>query len=355
MSPGSPVLDDPNALRAADPRHILDAFLAMSDQLASSFRLGAEVVAPPATVLLSVVFCAMGGSAAAGDVVASAYGEVVEVPFLSVRGYRLPGFCGPSTLVVCSSFSGNTQETVAAYREAAVRGCRVVVVCSGGDLEEMAESDHVPVVRIPADVPMPRAALGHLVGATLGALTSMDILDARDHVTGAQGVLEALAGEIGPEQPVGENEAKDVAGWLGDRIPVIWGSEGVSEAAARRWKSAFNENAKVPAFASALPELDHHEIVGWAEGPRSGFGLVILREDGEHETVGTRLVATREEVGELPWREVHARGASPLSRALSLMMLGDAASAYHAVARGLDPAPIDSLERIKRRLVEGSS
>lgn len=346
------VLDDPDALQAADPQGMLGAFLTLPDHLATSFNLGAEIDAPPATLVQSVVFCAMGGSAAAGDVVGSVYREAVEVPMLTVRGYRLPGFCGPSTLVVCSSFSGNTEETVAAYREAAVRGCRVLVVCSGGELEELAGSDGVPVVRIPADVPMPRAGLGHLVGATLGALTAQGVLEARDHVTGAQGVLEALAGEIEPGQPGGHNSAKDLAAWLEDRIPVVWGSEGISEAAAWRWKCAFNENAKMPAFASTMPELDHHEIVGWAEDPRPGFALVILREEGEHESIDARLLATLEETGSLPWREVSARGTSPLSRALSLMMLGDVASTYHALARGLDPAPIESLERIKRRLVE---
>jgi glucose/mannose-6-phosphate isomerase len=346
------ILDDPGALRDGDPQGMLGAFSALPDQLGTSFRLGLEIDAPPATLALSVVFCAMGGSAAAGDVVASAYREAVEMPLIPVRGYRLPGFCGPSTLVICSSFSGNTEETVAAYREAALRGCRVLVVCSGGELEEMAGSDGVPVLRIPADVPMPRAGLGHLVGATLGALTALGVLEARDQVTGAQGVLEALAGEVEASRPVGQNEAKDLAIWLGDRIPVVWGSEGVSEAAAWRWKSAFNENAKMPAFASTLPELDHHEVVGWAEGPRPGFALVVLREEGEHETVDARLAATREEIGDLPWREASARGASPLSRALSLIMLGDMASAYHALARSVDPAPIESLERIKRRLVE---
>jgi glucose/mannose-6-phosphate isomerase len=346
------ILDDPGALEAADPQGLVGAYLSLPDQLSTAFRLGLEVEAPPATLALSVVFCGMGGSAAAGDVVAFAYREAVEIPMVPVRGYRLPGFCGPSTLVVCSSFSGNTEETVAAYREAAVRGCRVLVVCSGGDLEELAGRDGVPVVRIPAEAPMPRAALGHLVGGTLGALTAMGVLEARDQVTGAQGVLEALAAEVEPGRPVGANEAKGIAAWLGDRIPVVWGSEGVSEAAAWRWKSAFNENAKVPAFASTLPELDHHEVVGWAEGPRPGFALVVLREEGEHESLDARLAATRDEIGDLPWREVRARGASPLSRALSLTMLGDAASAYHALARGVDPAPIESLERIKRRLVE---
>jgi glucose/mannose-6-phosphate isomerase len=331
---------------------MLGAFASMPRQLSASFEIGARLEAPPATLVRSVVFCAMGGSAAAGDVVSSAYRYALDVPTFTVRGYELPAFCDPSSLVVCSSYSGNTEETLAAYGEALMRGCRLLVVASGGELAERAASDGVPAVLIPADVPMPRAGLGYLVGGLLGALQSLGLLQARDHVTGAMGVLEVLGEELGPERPPSQNEAKDLAEWVGERIPLVWGSEGISEAAAWRWKSAFNENAKTPAFAATLPELDHHEVVGWAEGGRRGFAVVVLREEGEHETVPARLAATRAEVRDLPWREAEARGASTLSRVLSLMLLGDLASTYLGLSKGIDPGPIDSLARIKARLGE---
>jgi glucose/mannose-6-phosphate isomerase len=343
-------LDDDDALREADTQDMLGSFLSLPRQLGTSFEIGLDVDTPPATLLQSVVFCAMGGSAAAGDVVIAAFGDALELPMLVVRGYRLPGFCGPSALVVCSSFSGNTEETLAAYREATLRGCRVVAVSSGGQLAERARVDGVPAVVIPADVSMPRAALGHLVGGALGALTALGVLDPRDHVAGAQGVLEALAEDLGPDRPSGENEAKQVATWLEDRIPLVWGSEGLSDPASWRWKCAMNENAKRPAFSATFPELDHHEVVAWAEGDRDGFAAVVLRDEGEHETVSARLEATRAEVGDLPWREVRSHGASPLSRVLSLMLLGDLTSTYLALAAGIDPGPIDSLARIKERL-----
>ena len=343
-------LDDAAALRDADTHDMLGAFLSLPGQLAASFEAGVGVEMPAATLLQSVVFCAVGGSAAAGDVVATAFGDAVELPTAVVRGYRLPGFCGPSTLVVCSSFSGKTEETVAAYREASLRGCRLVTVSSGGDLVERAMIDGVPAVIIPGDVAMPRAGLGYLVGGILGALTNLAVLDPRDHLTGAQGVLETLAEELAPDRPMEENEAKDLAAWLGDRIPLVWGSEGVSQAAAWRWKCAVNENAKRPAFAATFPELDHHEVVGWAAEDWDGFAVIVLRDEGEHESIPARLEATRAEMGGLPWREVRGRGASPLSRVLSLMLLGDLTSTYLGLASGFDPGPIDALTRIKERL-----
>jgi glucose/mannose-6-phosphate isomerase len=159
--------------------------------------------------------------------------------------------------------------------------------------------------------------------------------------------------EIAPDRPRRHNEAKETAAWIGERIPLVWGSEGISAAAAWRWKCALNENAKAPAFAATFPELDHHEVVAWAEGGHPGFVVLALREEGEHPSLIRRLEATRAEVHELPWRQVEARGASPLSRVLSLMLLGDLTSTYLGLARGLDPGPIDSLSRIKERLREG--
>lgn len=352
MSPGVSILDDESALRASDPSGILDAFLSLPMQLADAYLRWELEPRPP--VPRSVTICAMGGSAAAGDVVRAAYADRLTRPVSSVRGYRLPGHLGPEDLVVCVSFSGNTEETLAAFEEALARGCRVAVVCSGGRLAERGEESATGALfGIPADVPMPRAGLGYLTAGVLGVLGRAGVLPWPDEeVEEVRGVVGALADELGPGR---SNHAKELAAWLEDRVPVVWGSEGPSEAAAWRWKCAFNENAKVPAFASALPELDHHEVAGWSEGRGGGFALVVLREEGEHPTVGPRVAATLEVMAEagMPVREVRGRGSSGLARTLSLMLVGDAASTYHALARGVDPTPIRAIEELKARLAEG--
>jgi glucose/mannose-6-phosphate isomerase len=344
-------LDDPTALGGSDPSGMLAAFANAGPQLRGAYE-GARAVAPPRPgAPRSVVVCAMGGSAAAGDVVATA--TEPPAPMSVVRGYRLPAALGPEDLVACVSYSGNTEETVAAHAEALRRGVPTVAVCSGGELARRASEGDTPVARIPGSAPVPRAGLGELVGGLLGALVAARVLQQTDaEVEEAGRTLDARARELGPEVPTERNEAKQVAEWVGDRIPLVWGSEGVSAAAAWRWKTAFNENAEIPAFASALPELDHHEVVGWTGDRGKAFRLLILREDGEHDRVGARLEATLEEVAGsgLEWREVRARGIGPLARALSLAMVGDLASAYHALARGIDPAAMGPLDRIKSRL-----
>jgi len=349
------VLADPARLREGDPAGMLAAFASSGRQLQQAYRAARGASVPFAGQVRSITFCAMGGSAAAGDMASAALVDRAGAPTLTLRGYRVPASHGPSDLVVCVSYSGNTEETVAAFGAARERGCSVIAVCGGGRLAELALDAGVPLVEIPTEAPVPRAGLGSLVGGVLGALAGAGVLSAIEQdVEDAAATLDAAGRDLDPDVPPDRNEAKEVAAWVEDRIPLLWGSEGVSAAAAWRWKTAFNENAEIPAFASALPELDHHEILGWTEGRGRGFALLILREEGEHESVGPRLRATLEEIdgSGLEWREVWARGRSPLARGLSLSLIGDLASAYHAIGRGIDPSAMASLTRVKERLAE---
>ena len=343
-------LDDASALIAGDPQGLVDAYRALPETLEAGYRMASGSLVRPRDALRSVTFCAMGGSAAAGDVASSAFADRLRVPVETVRGHELPLHCGRGALVVCSSYSGNTEETLAAYREALSRGCETVAIASGGELASAADESGAPLVRLPGDAPQPRAALGSLAGAAIGTLSSSGLLeDADADVMDARDSLARAAGELGQESPPGPNEAKSIDEWLGDRIPLVWGWRGIGAAAAWRWKCAFNENAKLPAFASELPELDHHEVVGWASRGGDGFGVVVLRHEGEPSSAEIRIAATLDVAG-LEAHEVWASGDRPLARALSLMLIGDLASAYHALARGIDPAPIEAIARVKGRL-----
>ena len=343
---------DPAALVTGDPSGMLEAFLRLPEQLVVGYEAG-RAAPLPTIAPRSLILCGMGGSAAGGDVVASAFADRLPVPVSSVRGYSVPSWCGPEDLVLCLSFSGETEETISFLEDARARGAAVAVVGSGGRLADLA--GRRGLVRIPADAPMPRAGLGLLAGGALGALVTTGLLpDADAEVKEASEVLAGLAEELA--EAGGENEAIDVARAVGsEHVPVVWGSEGIAEPAAFRWKAAFNENAKIPAFSSALPELNHHEIAGWSEGRGHGFLVLALRHPREHPTVRARLEATFEVIEEsgIGWREAQARGQTPLCHSLSLILLGDVASSYHALARGVDPGPIAAIDRLKGRLAEG--
>jgi glucose/mannose-6-phosphate isomerase len=294
----------------------------------------------------------MGGSAAAGDLVAAAYAAEAPVSLSVRRGYTLPAWVGRDTLVICLSYSGDTEETLAAHDEAAARGSRIVTISAGGQLASRAAQGGAAHLAVAPGAPKPRAALGSLTGAAVGALVAAGVLEESSEE------IEETAAALPTDRldagiVTGGNRAKQIAGFVGSRIPVVWGSEGVSWPAAWRWKCAFNENAKIPAFASSLPELNHHEVVGWTKGHTDAFCLVVLREPGEHPTVQARLDATLPEIRDADVEVLEIRsegGSSPLARGLELMLVGDLASAYHAIGRGIDPAPIEAIARVKARL-----
>jgi glucose/mannose-6-phosphate isomerase len=166
--------------------------------------------------------------------------------------------------------------------------------------------------------------------------------------------LDELAAACAPSAPSAVNRAKRLAGRIGDRTPVVWGGEGIGSVAAARWKTQFNENAKVPAWASSLPEVDHNEVVGWSQGAGSRSFLVALRHEGEPADVAARFAPSLDIVRSAgaDVEEVWASGGSALSRFLSLSLLGDFTTSYLGIARGIDPTPIEAIERLKRALAE---
>ncbi len=346
-------LDDPQALRLADPQGMLDAVLGMPNDCRAAYDSARETQGlPSAEGVTSVTFCGMGGSAVSGDVVRSVFIERLGLPVEVNRSPVLPEHCGSQTLVVSSSYSGNTAETLASFRAANERGCRVLVVTSGGTIADEAAGLGVAIVRVP-DGYQPRAALGHLGFASLGALEAMGILppleaDVDEAIAEVGNVITAM----GPDVPSADNAAKTLASKIGDRSPVIWGADGIGSVAAARWKTQMNENGKLPAFWSSMSELDHNEVVGWTAPFGERFFVVGLRHDGEDPQLPPRFPLSFDIVraagGEV--EEVHARGASALARLMSLIIVGDLTSVYLAIGRGVDPTPVPVIERLKAAL-----
>jgi glucose/mannose-6-phosphate isomerase len=346
-------LDDVARLRQLDASDMLGAVASLPDQARESYGRGRELdPLPSLDGIGAVTYCGMGGSAVAGDVVRSLFRGRLGVPIEMNREPALPGYCGPSTLVVVCSYSGGTSESLAAYDEALARGCRTLVLTSGGELGARADAAGTPVASVPGGL-MPRAALGHLAFALIGALEAAGLLPrlAAD-VDEAVSEMARLVDDLGPEVGRDRNAAKRLAGAIGERVPVIWGAEGFAAVAADRWRTQWNENAKLPAFSAALPELDHNEVVGWTQGTGRGFAVVALRHAGEHPDVVARFPLSIEiarKAGAEPV-EVTASGASSLARLCSLVVLGDFASTYVGLARDVDPSPIEAIAALKAAL-----
>lgn len=348
-------LDDASAVRAADPGGMLAAVAALPEHCREGYRAGRSAAQLPSGEGLSAIaFCGMGGSGVSGDVIRALYAERLRLPVEVVRGPALPEFCGPHTLVLCSSYSGNTAETLSCFEESVRRGCRIAAVTSGGGLGQRAGELELASVVVPAGF-QPRAALGYLSLGALGALEEIGLIPAlAGDLEEAAAELGSLAARLGPERPAADNLAKRLALAIGDRTPVVWGAEGIGAVAAARWRTQMNENAKVPALSASLPELDHNEVVGWSEGAGEGFFLVVLRHEREHPDVALRFpvsIRIAEESG-MEAKEVWTAGLSPLARLLGLVMIGDFTSVYLALLRGVDPTPTVAIERLKRALAE---
>ncbi len=336
---------------------MLDAVGALPVHCREAYDAACSAGLPLADGVTSIVVCGMGGSAMSGDVVRSVFGDRLTVPLEVNRGPRLPRYAGPSTLVVASSYSGETAESLSAFEESIARGCRHLTITAGGTLAARAREVGAAVVMVPPGF-QPRAALGHLGFAAIGALEAMGLLPpCGDDVAETVAELERLVALLGPAVDVESNAAKRLAGLIGDRVPVVWGAEGIGAVAAMRWKCQLNENGKIPAFSSSMSELDHNELVGWTRPYGSRFTLISLRHDGEPAGFAARFDLSYEIAKEagVAIEELRGGGRSDLTRLMALIVAGDFTSAYVALRRGVDPTPVQVIMDLKAALAEASA
>jgi glucose/mannose-6-phosphate isomerase len=338
---------DAAAVAAVDSTGQAGEILALGDHLRDAlWRVESAAIAPFEAG--AMVVAGMGGSAVGGRLALGALGPRLRRPLAIVDDYALPGWAGPDTLVLCSSYSGTTEETLAAYDDAGERGSRRLVATTGGPLAERARRDRVPVIPVPGGF-QPRAAVGYSLVAALEAAALGGVAPSlREEVDAAALLAERLAPEWGPDGPE-DGEAKRLARGLHGTVPVIAGAE-LAAAAAYRWKCQINENAGLPAFASVLPELDHNEIVGWPAA--DGLSAVFLEDPGAdpRNLLRSELSAGQAAAGAAVVERVLARGETPTERLVSLVLLGDLVSLYLAVLRGEDPVSVPPIDALKAEL-----
>ena len=343
-------LDDPAAIARVDPSDARGVLTGFPEQC----RRAAELVAAPTPAAdrpRVVVVAGMGGSAAGGDIVAACGAGSVEVPVLVHRGYGLPAPAAAGALVIASSYSGETAEVLSAVEVALARGVPVVAITAGGTLGRIAAAHGLPRVALPPGL-MPRMALGYLLLPAIALLAGCGVAVAtKDEVIEAIEVVTAMAGDLAPERPASANEAKRLALAVGRRLPVVYGGQ-VTGLAAYRWKTDFEENAKVFALAGAVPETTHNEIEAWRRPGARAMQLVLLRDAGEPAPVSRRIVVFRDLAGPAAGgvSEAWSRGRGVLARLLSLVYLGQWTSYYLAVLRDVDPWSIPLLDEVKRRM-----
>jgi glucose/mannose-6-phosphate isomerase len=371
------LLDDATRLEQGDPGGMLPAVASAAAQVREAAVLAVE--AGVASLAddgrpRSVVVCGMGGSGIAGDVLAAVAGSSCPVPVITHRGYGLPAWVGPVDLVVAVSCSGSTEETLSALEEAVRRGCRLLVVGRAGspvdDLGQRGRAVFVPVTQ----GRQPRATMWALSTPLVVAGHALGLLQAPDDVVEeAARTLEGVADRCRIDAASLVNPAKRLALDLQERMPMLWGTSPLAGAVAYRFACQLNENAKVPAVWGVLPEANHNQVVAF-DGPLAGaravhdddlfrdrgddededgqLTLVLLRDSEEHPQVTRRADVSVELAHErgIPVVQLAAEGSSAFARLAWLVGTTDYASAYLALAQGLDPTPVDAITALKERI-----
>jgi glucose/mannose-6-phosphate isomerase len=289
--------------------------------------------------------CGMGGSAIGGDLAAAAIGDRLTAPMVTVRGYALPSWATPEWTVLCSSYSGDTEETLACFEAAEALGAKRLVASTGGPLVDRARDTGVPVVGLPG-IFQPRAAVAYMV-VVAAEVASLAGVAPRLHTE-----IDAAAAFLADQAEILQQQAREIATLVAGAVPVIYGSD-LTAPVARRWKTQVNENAKFPAWWGELPEADHNELLGWSGAVGDERAAAIFLEDrDQHPRVARRfeLTAKSIESGAAAVARVETAGETRLERMLWAVMLGDLVTLELARQRGVDPLPVEAIERFKEEM-----
>ncbi|MBU0496459.1 MAG: bifunctional phosphoglucose/phosphomannose isomerase [Candidatus Thermoplasmatota archaeon] len=349
------MLDDPEILRKIDAAGML--------QTIDKFPLYIKDIREHLTSIHifklikvdNVIITGMGGSGIAGEIVASLLRDKLDIPFVLNRDYDLPKWVKKDTLAIFISYSGNTEETISAFKIAHQKKCSIICITSGGKLEELAEKRNITTIKIPGGL-QPRAAIAYLLFSLIGVLQKTGILthqiepDIIEAITTAQEIIS----ENNSQVEEAKNPAKQFARVLFGAIPQIYGW-GVYTPIATRWRYQFNENSKLIARDDTLPECTHNDIVGWSSNPKASqhFSVILFR-DRSFETI---YLTTRIEFMKTLFKEtartvheIYPKGKSSLAKMISLLLFGDYISCYLAILRQIDPTPIDVITELKQQL-----
>ena len=320
---------------------MLDDILAIPDHLRDAlWRV--ESARLEAADAAGLMICGMGGSAIGGDLATAALGDRLTRPLVTVRGYALPSWATPEWTVLCSSYSGDTEETLGCFAAAEALGARRLVASTGGALVADAREAGVPVIGLPGLLPAPRTAVAYmLVCATEVAALAGVAPRVHTEIDAAAAFLSECSADL-------QARAAEIAAKLGGAVAVITGAD-LTAPVARRWKTQINENAELPAFYSELPEANHNELCGWSG---ESFSTVLLEDSDQHPRERRRFELTAAAIASSGAEvvRVETEGETRVARLLWTTMLGDLVSLAIAEARGVDPLPVEAIEGLKSEL-----
>ncbi len=354
------LLDQKEIIENADRQNMFKLIAEFSGQLKHAEEIGKSVSLNPnyAKGVTKIVFSGLGGSAIGADFIRSYLAYDLMVPIFVNRHYRLPKFVDEKTLLIVSSYSGETEETLSAFKQGLGTGAKIMAITSGGELARQALANSFPVIEIPGGM-SPRAALGYSVLPLLVVLSKLGFKEAYrpQEFKEAQELIQKLSNsEYGTNVPFEKNKAKQLAFSCLNHFPIIYSGPDYLDVVALRWRGQIEENSKALAFHHVFPEMNHNELVGW-KNPADLLKktvVFILRDSADHKRIQMRMDLTRKIVGQYAHSvtELLTQGKGFLSRMLSLVHLGDWISVYLAVLYQVDPTPVEVIQYLKSELAK---
>lgn len=342
-----------------DIRDSANMFAVIADfpgQLKQAFEIGSNInIQLDNSKIRNIIITGLGGSAIGGDLLRSYLQYEIKIPVQVNRNYFIPAYANENTLVICSSYSGDTEETLSAYNDAKTKGCKIACISAGGKLTVMSENDGNYVVKVPRGF-QPRCALAFSFITMLMLFVKLKLIAEHDHDIAK---LIDLMNERSMKYSAFDsstNAAVNIAEHLHGRIPIIYSSNDMLDIVNLRWRGQFAENSKTLAFGNYFPELNHNEIVGWQENSDflRNFALIYLLDREDYSRIIKRQKITKEILE--PYRgidiEIESEGNSKLERIFDLVYLGDWISFYLAVINKTDPTPIVKINILKNKLME---
>jgi glucose/mannose-6-phosphate isomerase len=348
-------LDDPTSFKTLDPQNMLSHIDGLPDQLRTAWELGLHSELPPWAGIRQVLVAGMGGSAIGADLLAAYVSPYCLVPFFIHRDYDLPDWArGSDTLVIASSHSGNTEETLSAFDLAIIRKCRCLAITTGGTLAHKAQQKEVPLWKF-EHRGQPRSAVGYSFGLLLAALLHLDFIpDPSKEIVEAICVMREQQNILLAEAPSKQNPAKQIALRLVGHWVSVFGA-GILAPVSRRWKGQISEIAKAWAQFEFLPEADHNTLAGIIN-PKElhpNFISIFLRSPSDHPRNLLRGNLTRKIFTSegLKTEVIDAKGDFPLAHLWTCLHFGDYVAYYLAMANGVDPTPVSAIESFKREMI----
>jgi glucose/mannose-6-phosphate isomerase len=349
-------LDQPDTYQQLDKSDMLARVMEMDRQAEDAWEIAEGLQAPEQyRRATSIVVLGMGGSAIGGDLARSLALRHLAIPMFVSREYDLPAFVGRETLVIASSYSGGTEETLTSVEQALGIGASVMALTTGGKLAEMARQHGFPLLVFDYQA-QPRAALGYSLFLMLGVLVKLGYLspDAAN-LKDAIDVIRKQRDEIAPEVPTVRNPAKELATDLNAKLAVIYGGGFLAEV-ARRWKGQFNENSKNWAFFEQFPELNHNAVMGYQFPPDLAQRLLVvcLTSTRNHPRIQAREEITIQILARHGVRStvVSGQGDGELAHMASIIQFGDFVTYYLALLNGIDPSTIEAIDYLKAELAK---